>query len=122
VIWTDTSGETSVGTLQARETVEQPCRDVLAHTPEVCKGARLYNGYLARKNDHDLWGTCTTSVECKTVIIVVLTVMNGTDPHMISGNLVRFGLVALVQLARSILCGGLYGVIDVSLLRYWSFA
>jgi hypothetical protein len=39
------------------------------------------------KDNHDSWGTCTTSAECKTVIIVVLTVMSGMDPHMISGNL-----------------------------------
>jgi hypothetical protein len=91
VIWTDTSGETSAGTLQTRETIEQPCSDVLAHTPEVCKGSRLYNGYPAIKDDHDSWGTCTTSVECKTVITVVLTVMSGMDPHMISGT--RVGLV-----------------------------
>jgi hypothetical protein len=30
---------------------------------------------------------CTTSAECKTVITVVLTVMSGMDPHMISWNL-----------------------------------
>jgi hypothetical protein len=28
---------------------------------------------------------CTISVECKTVITIVLTVMSGMDPHMISG-------------------------------------
>jgi hypothetical protein len=38
-------------------------------------------------DNHDSWGTCTTSVECKTVITAVLMVMNGMDPHMISGNL-----------------------------------
>jgi hypothetical protein len=52
----------------------------------VCKGTRLYNGYLATKDDHDSWETCTTSVECKTVITVVLTIMSGMDPHMISGS------------------------------------
>jgi hypothetical protein len=30
---------------------------------------------------------CTTFVECKTVITVVLMVMSSVDPHMISGNL-----------------------------------
>jgi hypothetical protein len=30
---------------------------------------------------------CTTSIECTTVIIVVLMVMSGMDSHMISGNL-----------------------------------
>jgi hypothetical protein len=41
---------------------------------------------------------CTTSAECKTVIIVVLTVMSDMDPHMISWDprWVWFGLVWLV--------------------------
>jgi hypothetical protein len=39
------------------------------------------------KDNHDSWGTCTTSIECKIVITIVLTVMSGMDPHMISGNL-----------------------------------
>jgi hypothetical protein len=30
---------------------------------------------------------CTTSTECKIVIIAVLTVMSDMNPHMISGNL-----------------------------------
>jgi hypothetical protein len=47
VIWTDTSGETLAGTRQTRENIEQPCSDVLAHTPEVCKGTHLYNEYSA---------------------------------------------------------------------------
>jgi hypothetical protein len=82
------------------KTNEQPCSDVLAHTLEVCKGTRLYNRYPAIKDDHDSWGTCTTSVECKTVITAVLTVMSGMDPHMISGNrvgLVESGMVSLVD-------------------------
>jgi hypothetical protein len=79
--------------------IEQPCSDVLAHTPEVCKGTRLYNGYLAIKDDHDSWGMFATSVDCKTVITAVLTVMSGMDPHMISGTQVgleELGLVSLV--------------------------
>jgi hypothetical protein len=39
------------------------------------------------KDNHDSWGMCTTSVECKTVITVMLMVMSGMDPHMISRNL-----------------------------------
>jgi hypothetical protein len=39
------------------------------------------------KDNHDSWGTCTTSVYCKTVITIMLMVMSGMDPHMISGNL-----------------------------------
>jgi hypothetical protein len=73
------------------KTIEQSCSDVQAHTPEVCKGTHLYNGYLATKDDRDSWAMCTTSVECKTVITVMLTVMSGMDPHMISGT--RVGLV-----------------------------
>jgi hypothetical protein len=82
------------------KTIEQPCSDVLAHTPEVCKGTRVYNRYLTIKDDCDSWGMCTTSAECKTVITVVLTVMSGMDPHMISGTrvgLVESGLVSLVD-------------------------
>jgi hypothetical protein len=82
------------------KTIEQPCSDVLAHTPEVCKGTRLYNGYPAIKDDRDSWGMCTTSAERKTVIIAVLTVMSGMDPHMISRTrvgLVGLGLVSLVD-------------------------
>jgi hypothetical protein len=77
------------------ETIEEPCSDVLAHTPEVtpevCKGTCLYNRYLTIKDDHDSWGMCTTSIECKTVITAVLTVVSGMDPHMISGTRVGFG-------------------------------
>jgi hypothetical protein len=43
------------------------------------------------EDNHDSWGTCTTSAECKTVIKVVVTVMSGMDPHMISGT--RVGLI-----------------------------
>jgi hypothetical protein len=81
------------------KTIEQPCSDVLAHTPEVCKGTRLYNGYLAIKDDSDSWEMCTAPADCKTVIIVVLTVMSDMDPHMISGTrvgLIELGLVSLV--------------------------
>jgi hypothetical protein len=69
------------------------------HTTEVCKGTRLYNGYLAIKDDCDSWGMCITSAECKIVIIAVLTVMSGMDPPKISGTwvgLVELGLVSLV--------------------------
>jgi hypothetical protein len=72
------------------ETIEQPCSDVLAYTLEVCKGTHLYNGYSAIKDDRDSWRICTTSAECKTIITAVLTVMNGMDPHMISGTRVGF--------------------------------
>jgi hypothetical protein len=82
------------------KTIEQPCRDVLAHTQELCKGTHLYNGYPAIKDDRDSWGMCTTSAECKTVITVMLTVMSGMDPQLISRTrvgLVESGLVSLVD-------------------------
>jgi hypothetical protein len=81
------------------KTIEQPCSDIVAHTPEVCKGTRLYNGYPAIKDDHDSWEMCTISVECRTIITVVLMLMSGMDPHKISGTrvgLVELGLVSLV--------------------------
>jgi hypothetical protein len=61
---------------------------------------------LSRDN-HDSWGTCTPSTECKTIITVVLTVMSGMDPHMISGNL---GWV----LVKSWL-----GCVNVGFIRLW---
>jgi hypothetical protein len=73
------------------ETIEQSCSDVLPHTTEVCKGTHLYNGYPTIKDDRDSWGMCTTSGEYKIVITVVLTIMSGMDPHMISGTQVGFG-------------------------------
>jgi hypothetical protein len=57
------------------------------HTSKVCKGAHLYNRYLVSKDDHESWGTCTTSTECETVITAVLMVMSGMGPHMIIRNL-----------------------------------
>jgi hypothetical protein len=79
------------------KTIEQPCSDVLAHTPKVCKGTRLYNGYPAIKDDHDSGGMCRTSTEFKTVITAMLTVMSGMDPHMIS--VTRVGLIELALIS-----------------------
>jgi hypothetical protein len=59
------------------------------------------------KDNHDLWVTCTTSAECKIVITVVLTVMIGMDPHMISGNL---GWVMVKSWV---------GFIEVGFIRLW---
>jgi hypothetical protein len=57
---------------------------------------------------------CTTSAECKTIIIAVLTVMSGMDPHMIRWNLRwdGFGLVWLV-LSKWVSLG--YGSVTVKL-------
>jgi hypothetical protein len=50
------------------------------------------------KDDHNSRGMCTTSAVCQTISIVVLTVMDGMEPHMISKpwvgvELAWFGLV-----------------------------
>jgi hypothetical protein len=54
------------------------------------------------EDNHDSWVTCTTSAEYKTVITVMLMVMSGMDPHMISWNLslVWFGWFVKVDLIR----------------------
>jgi hypothetical protein len=59
------------------------------------------------KDNHDSWETCTTSADCKTVIITVLTAMSDMDSHMISGNL---GWV----LGKSWL-----GYVEVGFIRLW---
>jgi hypothetical protein len=54
------------------------------------------------EDNHDSWVTCTTSVECKTVITAMLMVMSGRDPHIIRWNLrwVWFGWFVEVSLIR----------------------
>jgi hypothetical protein len=58
------------------------------HTPWTC--VRVLVGTMCiqlSEDNHDSLVTCTISAECKTVITVMLTVMSGMDPHMISGNI-----------------------------------
>jgi hypothetical protein len=62
------------------------------------------------EDNHDSWVTCTTSVECKTVITAVLTVMSGMDPHMISGS-PGFGWFGLV--------GWVCWFVKVDCIRLW---
>jgi hypothetical protein len=57
------------------------------HTSEVCNIIPFVQWYLAVKDNHDSWRMCTTSVECKIVMTVMLKFMSGMDPHMISWNL-----------------------------------
>jgi hypothetical protein len=55
------------------------------HTPRKC--VRVLVGTMSiwlSKDNHDSWGTCTTSAESKTVMTAVFAVISGTDPHMIS--------------------------------------
>jgi hypothetical protein len=81
---------------------------VVIFTPQKCvRVFHPYNGYPAAKDNRNSCGTCTTSTECKTVITVVLTVMRGMDPHMISGDL---GWV----LVMSWLCS-----VEVGFFRLW---
>jgi hypothetical protein len=67
------------------ETIEQSGSDFLAHTLKVLLVGTT--SIRLSEDNHDLWVTCTTSAECKTIITAVLMVMSGMDPHMISWNL-----------------------------------
>jgi hypothetical protein len=73
------------------------------HTPWKCVRVLVGTTSIRLSEDNlDSWVTCTTSAEWKTVIIAVLMVMSGMDPHMISGNpglgLVWFVEVDLIRL------------------------
>jgi hypothetical protein len=72
------------------------------HTPWKC--VRVLIGTtsirLSKDND-DSWVTSTTSAESKTIIIAMLTVMRGLDPHMISRNIGMGNDYVLVGLCRS---------------------
>jgi hypothetical protein len=83
VIWTDTSGETSVGTSKLGEVIEKLCSDVLARTQKCVKVFHRINVYLAAKDNRDSCGMCTTSTECRIIMTVMLTVMSGMNPHTI---------------------------------------
>jgi hypothetical protein len=52
---------------------------------------------LATKDNHDPWGMCTTSVECRTVMTAVLTVTSSMDPHTIRVTL--DGMVRMLGVA-----------------------
>jgi hypothetical protein len=72
------------------------------HTPWKCVRVLISTTSIRLSEDnHDSWVTCTTSVECKTVITAMLTVMSGMDPHMISGNTGMGNGDVLVGLCRS---------------------
>src|ERR1041384_8766836 len=57
---------------------------ITQHTPRKCVRVSSVQRHPAIRDNHDSWGMCTTSAECKTVITAVLTVKSGMDPHMIS--------------------------------------
>jgi hypothetical protein len=62
--------------------------EISYHTPQKC--VRVLIGTTSirlSKDNHDSWGTCTTSAECKIVITAVLMVISSMDPHIISENL-----------------------------------
>jgi hypothetical protein len=57
-------------------------------TPKKCeKVFHQINGYLTAKDNHDSWGMCIISVECRTVMTAMLMVMSGMDPHTIRETL-----------------------------------
>jgi hypothetical protein len=102
------------------------------HTPQTC--VRVLIGTMSiwlSKDNHDSWGTCTTSAECKTVITAMLTVLSGMDPQMFSETWVGFWLSFwLGQVEVGLLgCGSvmvrLHGMIEIvifeemSLLPYY---
>jgi hypothetical protein len=52
----------------------------------VCKGILHHiNECLVNKDNHDSWGMCKTSIECRAVMTAVLMVMSDMDPHTITG-------------------------------------
>jgi hypothetical protein len=58
------------------------------HTPWKCVRVLVGTTSIRLSEDNDDSRVmCTTSAECKTVITVMLMVMSGMDPHMISWNL-----------------------------------
>jgi hypothetical protein len=72
------------------------------HTPWKCVRVLIGTTSIRLAEDnHDSRVTCTTSVECRTVITAVLMVMSGMDPHMISGNTGMGNGDVLVGLCRS---------------------
>jgi hypothetical protein len=72
------------------------------HTPWKCVRVLIgTTGIRLSEDNHNSWVMCTTSAECKTVITVVLMVMSGIDPHMISGNIRMGNGHILVGLCRS---------------------
>jgi hypothetical protein len=72
--------------------------------------------YLASKDHCGSWEMCTTSIESRTIMTAVLTIMSGMDPHTISRNMVEFGYqlgVWVVLLFGSIYHNGFCGMVDV---------
>jgi hypothetical protein len=72
------------------------------HSGALIKCVKVFrhiNGCLATKDNHDSWGMCTSSIECKTVMTVVLTIMSGMDPHTISVTWI--GLVGMLGFGQS---------------------
>jgi hypothetical protein len=57
------------------------------------------NECLATKDNCDSWGMCTTFVECRTVMICMLTVMSGMDPHTI--RVTWDGMVGMLGVGQS---------------------
>jgi hypothetical protein len=59
---------------------------IAKHTPQKCVRVLIRMSIQLFKDNHESWGTCTTSAECTTVITATLLIMSGMDTHMIGGN------------------------------------
>jgi hypothetical protein len=71
--------------------LENLCKGLVAslcnHTPVVWYGAcAASHGWVQSSSEllRYLWWKCTTSAECKTNRLAMLTVKSGLDPHMIN--------------------------------------
>jgi hypothetical protein len=64
-------------------------------TPQKCvKVFHQINWCLATKGNHDPWRMCTTSIECGTIITVVLTIMSSMDHH--TNRVTRDGMLGML--------------------------
>jgi hypothetical protein len=68
---------------ELEEAIEKSGSDILAHTRRCVEVFCWINGCLDTKDNRDSWGLWMTSAECRTIMTVVLMVMNGVDPHVI---------------------------------------
>jgi hypothetical protein len=55
------------------------------------------------KDNHNSWGMCITSIECRTAMIAVLMVMSGMDPHTIRVTWV--GMVGMLKVGQPCILG-----------------
>jgi hypothetical protein len=79
------SDETSVGALKLEEAIEMPYSDLSVIHRRKCTHGRMEIFLVADGwQNHYIWGMCTTSAKCKTIITDMLMVKSGMNPHKIS--------------------------------------